>query len=102
MSSAKRFVVVVNPRGGTRRGVEVLESVKPVFVAAGAELDVHVTTHAGHAKEIARTVNLGAYDGFCVVGGDGRAATSTRHFTLHRGRVVTRPARQATSRETCA
>jgi diacylglycerol kinase (ATP) len=71
MSSAKRFVVVVNPRGGTRRGMAVLESVKPVFVAAGAELDVRVTTHAGHAKEIARTVNLEAYDGFCVVGGDG-------------------------------
>jgi len=71
MSPSKRFVVLVNPRAGTRRGVAVLESVKPVFVAAGAELDVRVTTHAGHAKEIARTVNLEAYDGFCVVGGDG-------------------------------
>jgi len=69
--AAKRFVVVVNPRGGTRRGLAVLESVRPVFDAAGAEVDVHITTHAGHAQELAKTVNLEEYDGFCVVGGDG-------------------------------
>jgi YegS/Rv2252/BmrU family lipid kinase len=69
--AAKRFVVVVNPRGGTRRGMAVLESVKPVFHAAGAELEVHVTTHKGHAQELAKTINLEEYDGFCVVGGDG-------------------------------
>lgn len=69
--SVKRFLVVVNPRGGTRRGVAILDSVKSVFVGAGAELDVRVTTHAGHAKEIAGAVNLETYDGFCVVGGDG-------------------------------
>jgi diacylglycerol kinase (ATP) len=69
--AAKRFVVVVNPRGGARRGLAVLESVKPVFDAAGAELEVHVTTHAGHAQELAKTINLEEYDGFCVVGGDG-------------------------------
>ena len=68
---AKRFVVVVNPHGGNRRGLSVLESIKPVFEAAGAELDIRVTTHAGHAQELARTLNLEEYDGFCVVGGDG-------------------------------
>jgi len=51
--------------------VAILESVKPVFVAAGVELDIRVTTHVGHAKEIAAGVNLDSYDGFCVVGGDG-------------------------------
>ena len=69
--SAKHYVVVVNPRGGTRRGLAVLEEVKPVFAAAAAELDVRVTTHAGHAAEMARTMDLGGCDGFCVVGGDG-------------------------------
>ncbi|MFV1963993.1 MAG: diacylglycerol kinase family protein [Pirellulaceae bacterium] len=69
--SAKRFVVVVNPRGGTRCGAAVLEAVKPIFDAAGAQLDVHMTTYAGHARELAKTLKLDDYDGFCVVGGDG-------------------------------
>ncbi len=71
MSQEKHFTVVVNPRGGTRRGPAVLEQVKPIFEAAGADLDVHITTHAGHAAELARTMNLDGCDGFCVVGGDG-------------------------------
>ncbi len=49
----RRFVVIVNPRGGTRRGLSVLEQVRPVFAQAGAELNVHVTEHAGHARLIA-------------------------------------------------
>jgi len=69
--TAKRFVVMVNPHGGARRGLAVLESVKPVFDAAGAAMDVHVSTHAGHIQEIAKTIPLQDYDGVCVVGGDG-------------------------------
>jgi len=69
--SQKRLVVVVNPRGGTRQGVAVWEGVKPIFEAAGARLDVHVTNYAGHARELARTLKLGDFDGICVVGGDG-------------------------------
>jgi len=68
---AHRVVVVVNPRGGTRRGLAVLEEVKPVFAAARTELDVRVTTHAGHAAELARDMDLDGCDGFCVIGGDG-------------------------------
>jgi len=69
--TAKKYVVVVNPRGGTRRGLNVLDDVRPVFQSAEAELDVHVTTHAGHAAELARTADLSRCDGFCVIGGDG-------------------------------
>jgi sphingosine kinase len=45
--------------------------VKPIFAAAGATLDVRTTTHAGHAMELAGSLNLDGCDGFCVVGGDG-------------------------------
>jgi YegS/Rv2252/BmrU family lipid kinase len=69
--TAKHFVVIVNPHGGTRRGPAVLESVKPAFDAAGAKLDVHVSKHAGHVAEIAKSINTEDYDGVCVVGGDG-------------------------------
>jgi len=69
--TAKRFAVVVNPRGGRRRGLAVLEQIKPVFAAAGAELEVRVTESSGHAREIARTADLEGVAGLCVVGGDG-------------------------------
>jgi YegS/Rv2252/BmrU family lipid kinase len=67
----KHVTVLVNPRSGTRRGLAVLEEVKPVFAAAGTELRVQVTTHAGHAAELARTLDLDGCDGFCLIGGDG-------------------------------
>jgi YegS/Rv2252/BmrU family lipid kinase len=69
--AARRYIVIVNPRGGRRRGPAVLERVRPVFAAAGAELEVHVTERPGHAAELAATLDLAASDGLCVVGGDG-------------------------------
>jgi YegS/Rv2252/BmrU family lipid kinase len=69
--TAKRFAVVVNPRGGTQRGRSVLDLVEPVFRSAGAELEIHVTQHCGHATEIAQRLDLSSCDGLCVIGGDG-------------------------------
>lgn len=67
----QRIIIVVNPYGGKRQGLSVLETVKPIFSAAAIELDVHVTTHAGHATELAGTLDFDACDGFCLIGGDG-------------------------------
>ena len=67
----KRFIVIVNPRGGTRRGPVVLDEVKPIFAEVDAALDVRLTTHAGHASQLAQTLDLNDCDGLCVVGGDG-------------------------------
>jgi diacylglycerol kinase family enzyme len=67
----KRFVLVVNPRGGVRRGLAVLEQVRARFAAAGVVLDVHISQFPGHAAELARTLELGGCDGFCLIGGDG-------------------------------
>jgi len=69
--TARRFAVVVNPRGGKRRGMKVLQRVKPVLAASGAELEILVTQGPGHAGQIARTLDLSGLDGICVVGGDG-------------------------------
>ena len=38
--TAQRMIAIVNPRGGTRRGLKILEQVTPVFVKAGWELEV--------------------------------------------------------------
>lgn len=67
----QRLVVVVNPRGGARRGLAVLEQVQPTFAAAGIVLDVRVTQRPGHAREMARTLDLTSVDGLCAIGGDG-------------------------------
>lgn len=67
----RRLAVIVNPRGGKRNGLRVLERVRPIFHAAGVELEVHVTEHAGHASEIAKTLELHPFAGICAVGGDG-------------------------------
>jgi YegS/Rv2252/BmrU family lipid kinase len=71
MMSGKRFFLVVNPQGGIRQGLSVLEQVRPIFAAAGAVLDVHVSQFPGHVAELARTVDLCGCDGFCLIGGDG-------------------------------
>jgi diacylglycerol kinase (ATP) len=69
--TAKRMLMVVNPQGGKRRGLAVLQRVKPVFAAADIELDVRVTDQSGHARRIAREFDAAAYDGLCLIGGDG-------------------------------
>jgi len=69
--TARRFAVVVNPRGGKRRGIKILDRVKPILAASGAELEILVTQAPGHAGQIARTLSLTGLDGICVIGGDG-------------------------------
>ena len=67
----KRIFLIVNPLSGKRRGMVVLEQLKPVFAAADAEMDVQVTEQAGHARQIAKEFDLAEYDGLCLIGGDG-------------------------------
>ena len=69
--SGKRLLVLVNPRSGKRRRLIVLEKVKPVFAAAGIDLEVRVTERPGHARQVAKTFDLTGYRGLCLVGGDG-------------------------------
>lgn len=69
--AVQQFVIIVNPHSGKRRGPAVLEQVRPVFAAAGAELQVHVTESPGHASELAAALDLEGRDGICVIGGDG-------------------------------
>ncbi len=67
----QRFLAIVNPRGGAKRGARVAEQITPVFAEAGAELVIERTRHGGHATSIVGTADLSAYDGICVIGGDG-------------------------------
>ena len=80
----------MNPRGGTRQGLAVLEQVKPVFDRAGAELDVHVSEYPGHATRIAQALDLAGYDGLCVIGGDGTVHEAVAGL-MQRGEPVLPP-----------
>jgi diacylglycerol kinase (ATP) len=66
-----RLFLIVNPHGGTRRGSAILDSVRPLFEAGGAELEIRWTQRPGHALEIAQTADVDGFDGVCVIGGDG-------------------------------
>lgn len=67
----QRLAVVVNPQGGRKRGLRVLESVKPTFATAGIAWSIHVTQRSGHAAEIAQSLAKKSCDAICVIGGDG-------------------------------
>jgi YegS/Rv2252/BmrU family lipid kinase len=65
------YLVIVNPQGGRKRGLLVLEQVRPIFQRAGIVLDVRSTAYRGHATELVNECDLSTYGAVCVVGGDG-------------------------------
>jgi YegS/Rv2252/BmrU family lipid kinase len=65
------YYLVVNPHGGGKKGLAILEKIKPVFQNAGATVEIKETRYAGHARIMANTLDFDGYDGFCVIGGDG-------------------------------
>ena len=79
----RTMTVIVNPRGGLRRGSEVLKQIRPILTAADIDLNVWVTTHAGHAFQIAQEMDLHSCHGLCVVGGDGTLRAARDHPCRH-------------------
>ena len=67
----KKYYLLVNPAGGTKKGMKILEMVKPVFDKSEVHVDILQTEYAGHANELANTLDLSGYNGLCAIGGDG-------------------------------
>ncbi|KZO95738.1 hypothetical protein CALVIDRAFT_499519 [Calocera viscosa TUFC12733] len=68
----RRVKVIVNPFGGQGKGRHIWEHrARPVFEAAKCLVDVTMTTHGGHAEELASALDVDAYDAIAVVSGDG-------------------------------
>ena len=68
----KRLAVIVNPNAGVKaKGKSKLDVCRDVWLAAGIEVDVWETTHAGHLREMARDKDIDGLDCLCVLGGDG-------------------------------
>ena len=51
--------------------MEIQKKILPVFEDSGADLTIIETTHPQHAQELAQTLELDGYSGFCPIGGDG-------------------------------
>ena len=67
----KKYYLIVNPAGGTKKGLKILETVKPIFDNSGVHVDILLTEYAGHARELANTLDFSGYSGLCAIGGDG-------------------------------
>ena len=67
----KKFYLIVNPHGGLKKGLSILEKVKPIFNEGGVELDILETEYAGHARDYANEIDFSGYDALCAIGGDG-------------------------------
>jgi YegS/Rv2252/BmrU family lipid kinase len=67
----RHYKFLINPHGGTGSGMKIWDAIKPIFAATNRELQVHVTERAGHAAELANTLDLSRCEGLCLIGGDG-------------------------------
>jgi sphingosine kinase len=68
----KRIKVLINPFGGQGAAVKLYhKSIAPIFAAARCELDVEKTQHQGHGVEIAKHLDIEAYDVVACCSGDG-------------------------------
>ena len=66
-----RFVVIVNPKSGKQKGLEIVEKIRPIFESKNISLSIIETTYQGNAKELVQTMDYNSIKGILVVGGDG-------------------------------
>lgn len=68
----KRLKVLVNPFGGKGTALGMYQQyAAPVFAGAQCQVDMQVTTHRGHATDIAEDMEVHAYDAIVCCSGDG-------------------------------
>lgn len=67
----KKFCLTVNPHGGRKKGLHLLEEIRPVLESADLELEIIETEFAGHARELVHQLDIDDYEGLIVIGGDG-------------------------------
>lgn len=68
----KRIKVLINPFGGQKGAQKMYHKhIAPMFAAARCELDAEKTKYNGHGVEIARELDIEAYDVVACCSGDG-------------------------------
>ena len=66
-----KYYLIVNPYGGGGKGLEIQKKIQPLFESVDAKLEIIHTTHSGHAKELAESLDFDNFEGICPIGGDG-------------------------------
>ncbi|CAK4073383.1 unnamed protein product [Aphanomyces euteiches] len=67
----RNFMVLINPASGRGQGEKLFKKVEPFFVNANIDVTKVLTQRAGHATEVATTLDRSKYDAVVTVGGDG-------------------------------
>jgi len=67
------YLFIVNPVSGKRKGLSIVENVRPIFEESNIELTILITQSHNHAFDIASTYDLEKYQAICTAGGDGTA-----------------------------
>ncbi|KAF2833469.1 sphingoid long chain base kinase-like protein [Ophiobolus disseminans] len=68
----KRIKVLINPFGGQKGAMKIYhKSIAPILAAARCELDVQKTEYQGHGVDIAKDLDIEAYDVVACCSGDG-------------------------------
>ena len=67
----KNLFMIVNPHGGLKKGLRILEKVKPIFQQKKINLKILETEYAGHAQKFSKELDFKNFDGLCAIGGDG-------------------------------
>lgn len=74
---AQRYLVFVNPAGGSGRAQQLVDSVvAPVLTQSNVAFDVVTTQYQHHASEVVMALPLDKYDCIVAVGGDGLLSES--------------------------
>ncbi|KAI8139534.1 ATP-NAD kinase-like domain-containing protein [Fennellomyces sp. T-0311] len=72
ITAGRRLKVLVNPFSGQGHAKKIFkEKVSPVFESAQCNIDYQETEYQGHAIEIAKELDVDAYDAIVTVSGDG-------------------------------
>lgn len=65
------FRIIINPKAGAGRALQVLESIKNVLRERNIQFDIRETAYRMHAKELAITAVAEGISGIIAIGGDG-------------------------------
>eukprot|EP01095_Lingulamoeba_sp_RSL-Kostka_P011052 TRINITY_DN4116_c0_g1_i1.p1 TRINITY_DN4116_c0_g1~~TRINITY_DN4116_c0_g1_i1.p1 ORF type:complete len:587 (-),score=166.38 TRINITY_DN4116_c0_g1_i1:130-1737(-) len=67
----RQITVLINPFGGKKQAPIIWKQVEPMFSLVPINLRVKETEYAGHAEELAKSMELNDCDGIVTVSGDG-------------------------------
>lgn len=78
-----KLLVIYNPHAGGGRAAALLPQIQQYLEQQPVQLTMQMTTHAGHATELAKAADLSDFDGLVASGGDGTLFEVLNGFMLN-------------------